>query len=177
MKSVRQKSPAQGFTLLEVLLVMTIVGLLAGLAVLSIGALDQRRLQAEADRLRIALNQAADASLLKQQTIGWRYDEQLNSYHFLLLSLDGDWLQAEDKLFKPHLLSANARIVLEKPGISEKHNLAQERPQIVFLSSGEYTPFVIQITKNTSETAIQLEGDGFNSISYRAEDSQSNPSP
>ncbi len=170
MKPTLKKTPAQGFTLLEVLLVMTIVGLLAGLAILSIGALDQRRLQAEADRLQIALNQAADASLLKQQTIGWRYDEQLNSYHFLLLSLDGDWLQAEDNLFKPHPLPANATILLEKPDIIEKQKPTQEQPQIVFLSSGEYTPFSLQISSKTSETGFRLEGDGFNSISYKNED-------
>lgn len=83
---------AAGFTLLEILLVVTIIGILASVVVL--GATDvgrQRVIRAEAERLALAVELARDESRLRNEVWGFvvdggtyrfqSYDEALNRWH------------------------------------------------------------------------------------------------
>jgi prepilin-type N-terminal cleavage/methylation domain-containing protein len=166
-----------GFTLLEVLVVITIVGILAGLTLLSFGALDQRRLTAETDRLRLALNHAVDASLLRQETIGWFYDSAQNSYEFKILppgarKITGEsWYKMSDSIFAAHNIYDSATLYIDTTLTTSQGTRRIERgatnaqlPALVFLASGEYTPFQIHVSDNTY-SSITLQGDGFGAVS------------
>jgi len=188
-KTTEQLTSQQGFTLLELLMVITIVGIMVSVTVFSFGALDQRRLNSEASQLQLALNQASDAALMKQINLGWFFHEEENTYYFLQLNNEGEWIEpeknlAEKTIFKPYTLNSNIKISVEVPskpfGINndqnskeskfgiENRNSAelvspQQAPYLLFLSSGEYTPFDIRFTDDVRRP-IQLQGNGFGKI-------------
>ena len=198
-RSTEQLTLQQGFTLLEVLMVITIVSIMVSVTVLSFGALDQRRLNSEVSKLQLALNQASDAALMKQINLGWFFQEEDNTYYFLQLSDKGTWIEPESSqiqknIFRSHTLNSAIHLSIEVPpkpfelssfehspfkhdrndneqeinfGLGDnsdtKFSPPKESPYLLFLSSGEYTPFDIRITDDV-RNPIQLQGNGFGNI-------------
>ena len=80
-------SPRVGFTLLELLIVLAIVGLIATLVVPRIGSGPDALLDVEANRLASALALAAKEARLTGHTIVWRADG--SAYAFTRSSDDG----------------------------------------------------------------------------------------
>ena len=160
----------RGFTLLEVLVVITIIGILVGVTVISFGAADQRRLSAEASRLRLAFDQAADAAMMKQITLGWFYREEENQYHFEQLSDNHQWIKSDDTIFQDYAINDPIELSIEEPiqFRTQTKNLLRkseekEKPLLLFFSSGEYTPFEILLSDN-KRSPIQIKGDGFDQV-------------
>ncbi|MBU3071519.1 type II secretion system minor pseudopilin GspH [Aestuariicella sp. G3-2] len=88
----------QGFTLIEIMLVMVIIGIMAGLASLAIGSNGPRQLQQEATRLQQRLLLAQDEAAFSQQNFGVIFTE--TGYRFLRYDATEDqWnpLQAMDE--------------------------------------------------------------------------------
>lgn len=74
----------RGFTLLEVLMVVLVVGIISGVAMLSFnpgGA--ERHLQGESDRLAALMAQAADEAVMQNQEYGLKIADK--GYYFLCL--------------------------------------------------------------------------------------------
>ena len=162
----------RGFTLLELLVVITIIGIFAGVTTLSFGAADHRRLRAEADRLKLAFNQAVDASLMQQITIGWFYDQQQQSYDFKSFEIENGWSKLGQSLFLPHSIQGSAKLIIDEFdsdfALFTEENETEDtpaKPTIAFLTSGEYTPFTVSVT-NRMDTSFTLSGDGYSAVAY-----------
>jgi len=151
----RQSSRQQGFTLIEVLLVVVLIGILMGVAVLSLNAGDgDRRLQQAQSALIGQLSYARLQAENAQQEIGVRL--QAPGYRFLRYEpATRRWLPVQDDpVLKPQEwpdltfgwrdngdptaapLTARAA---GSSGLSASRQVP-ERPDFVFLSSGEATP-------------------------------------
>jgi len=159
-----------GFTLLEVLVVITIIAILVGVTVISFGAADQRRLGAEASRLKLAFNQAADAAMMKQITLGWFYQEEQKEYRFEQLNETGQWTKPGDTIFQNYTINAPIELAVEEPIQLRKETKVllreleeKEKPFLLFFSSGEYTPFDILLS-DSKRNPVQIKGDGFGQI-------------
>ncbi|KKL71703.1 hypothetical protein LCGC14_2092240 [marine sediment metagenome] len=148
---------------MEVLIVITIVGIIVGVTTLSFGALDQRRLASEASRLHLAFNQAADTALMKQQTLGWFYREEENDYWFNLLNEKGEWTPSNEPLFSPYRINTPTTLSVEPTDQQAETNAHKGGPSLLFLASGEYTPFEIKVL-DSKHSPIKLKGDGFGEI-------------
>jgi len=94
MNSRTRSEPSRGFTLIEMLVVLMIMGLFVGL-VSSITQPDERAvLQLEADRLAQLLDFAATESRLTGTSIAWTADE--SGYRFWRLGDDNAWTEIRD---------------------------------------------------------------------------------
>lgn len=150
-----------GFTLLEVLLVVVLVGIMSSIAMLGLSAGgDERRLRNESDRLSTLLQQVASEAVMQNQEYGLR----ITDAGYLFLCLDEArqrWLActAEASL-KEHTMPEGMEIHILQDS-SLKLSLAKDDeketdkdgdgnepriyPDILLLSSGEASPASVEI--------------------------------
>lgn len=166
----RRGHGSRGFTLLEIMVVVAIVGIFVGVVVLSTDLVsDERRLEQEARRLDTIVSFAADEALLQTQDFGILICE--DSYHFFVYSYDvEDWVPYGVRPFEPRRLDEDMSLALKledrdiileteaeafDPQRSEQLTVEElddlPDPQIVILSSGEVTPFQVEFLRRSAE--------------------------
>ncbi len=160
---------ARGFTLLEILLVVTIVGILASVVVL--GATDvgrQRGIRAEAERLALALELARDEARLRNEV--WGLGVSGGSYQFRVYDeTENRWREAERPEFAQDATDDGIEFVfvavatgsrehpLDKPvhAAGGRHgpgrsvagtDAPDDVPDVVVYPGGELTPFKIVVS-------------------------------
>ena len=143
------ESHKSGFSLIELLVVITIIGIFAGAAILSLDILgNDRDLEREAFRLSSMTELLAQESVMEGRDYGILFSE--SSYRFYiydyrqLIWLDpiGDNFLAEYKLQEPismMLFLEDQEVVLE-PEFNQEL-IADPEPQVIIYGSGELTPF------------------------------------
>lgn len=164
-----------GFTLLEVMLVLLIMGLATGAVVLSYtGESGQDLLKKQSQRLEVVFNMASDYAVLNQRQLGLRVEKDDNLYYFMYLDEEEEWQKLDlDPTFGEHQLPelfsleisltdlpwetedslfSGGGIFDEELSVSnegvEIGNEEEEKldpPQIFIFSSGEITPFSITL--------------------------------
>ncbi|MDM3872567.1 type II secretion system minor pseudopilin GspH [Porticoccus sp. W117] len=159
-----------GFTLVEMLVVVVVIAVLVSVTTLSLGVVEQREFRSEADRLQLALQQAADSALFQQQTHGLHIDTKAGNY-WISDHKKGQWQQGSQPLFRLIQLDPKTTLSMLQPSplrtrIEEDTEPKKQPPAIVFSSSGEYTPFQIQL-EQAQRTAWVVHGDGLGKIRLR----------
>lgn len=165
------KAQAAGFTLLELLVVIVIIGILATFATLSIGnrALDDR-LESESRRLDQILRLASEEAETKGIEIGFRYTQ--DQYEFLATGKDGLWAPyTSSGPLRPRLIPQPFYLELkvENRSVAPASNAAENKdqkvePQILLLSSGEVTAFTIDVKADNYAPYYRLQADALGKI-------------
>ena len=156
----------RGFTLLELLVVVMIIGILATFAIVSIGnrALDDR-LEVESKRLEQILKLASEEAETKGIELGFRYTKE--QYEFLATDKDGLWAPYTDagplrprEIPAPFYLELSIEDRPVPPAEDATDNKNQKiEPQIMLLSSGEITAFGLAIKAENYSPYYQLKAD------------------
>lgn len=205
----------RAFTLIEVMVVITIIGVMASMIVVSISLGDPRReLLHEAERLRTVLALAAEEAVIQQVELGAEFTE--SGYRFLKWELppqdpnidsstnsntmngnpglsggatgtpanqridpdtgeplppEAEWqVFADDEILREYELPEGMRMlvqvdfeqvdIVDKP--NEKSRITTEKkltPTLLFLSSGETSPFRIELFQESDAKApVFIEG-------------------
>ncbi|WP_083271779.1 type II secretion system minor pseudopilin GspH [Alteromonas lipolytica] len=159
----------RGFTLLEVMLVLLLMGLAAGYVIFNAFSSDlSEQLEREARRLQVVIDMASDYAVLNQRQLGVFIDQENRTYSFMQLSEDDEWQFIEDNpLYEPVTLTEPFFFTLnldDLPWQNEDRLFDREMfdsslsvndkdiqigdeqpppppPQILIMSSGEITPF------------------------------------
>jgi general secretion pathway protein H len=155
---------ARGFSLLELLVVVTIIGIFAGAAVLSMGVVgSDRELEREALRLRSLVELLREEALLQGRDYGLLLGE--NRYRFYVYDhVQAMWVEpADDRLLRerelPEGLYFRARIEDRDLVLRRRFDdtvLEDPRPQVMILASGEITPFETIIARDGRPTRFTL---------------------
>lgn len=178
-----------GFTLIEVMLVIVIIGLMAGMATLAIGGNEHRIFQDDVQQLRMRLNAAQDDAFFQQRTLGVKFSN--SGYEFLTFQRDKrQWARSESAPLngvnfslpvnlelslngEPLILSASKTHSEEKYNVERQQPLSTDdtdtpiTPDIVLLSNGEMSAFHLRLMlENNTELAHQLSSDGFSAIAH-----------
>ncbi|MBW6475656.1 MAG: type II secretion system minor pseudopilin GspH [Chromatiales bacterium] len=155
-------SPQQGFTLLEILVVMLLLSILVAGAVLSIGDGGRAdRLEQEARRLQQLINLASDESILQSWESGVMLHQQ--GYQFARYQAEG-WQLIDDPMLRPRQLPEDMVLELHMDELlvplplSEAHFHEQgQAPQLLLFSSGERSPFELVLAyRDPPELAFRL---------------------
>lgn len=153
-----------GFTLLEILVVLMIIGILTTVAVLSSGIVSQdRELDQSGKRLRSLIDLARDESVLQNREYGIALS--VDGYEFVMFdNFTGQWLLfPPDDLLRARNLPEEIEfgLTLEDRVISlPRVRLEPEiEPHIIFYASGEQTPFEIRIARRYEDSAYVITGD------------------
>ena len=148
----------RGFTLVEILVVVAIVGILALALTLSIAGSSERRLEAAAERFSALVGHACEQAELRGREIG----VAVGADGYAFLRLDGDRWQAvatEGEL-RARSWPQGLRIDLARDGreIELAPATGDAAPQLVCFSSGELTPFALELALGDSAAHYRIEG-------------------
>ena len=144
MPGTTARHPSSGFSLIEILVVVAIIGVLALVVTLSISGSADRQMRREAERFGALMGQACEQAELSGREIGVVVDE--GGYAFRLLS-GTDWLDfPEDGALRPRRWIDGLRVELSREGRPVDFVAANDAaPQLVCFSSGERTPFALTL--------------------------------
>ncbi|MFB3125319.1 MAG: type II secretion system minor pseudopilin GspH [Woeseiaceae bacterium] len=174
VSAAARPSYGSGFTLIEVLVVVTIIGIISAVVVLSLGNLgDDRELQTEARRITSLIEMASDEATLQGRDFGLEFLQ--TGYRFVEYdALTGQWSEVfGDELMRLRQLAQDTefdlfledrRILLDIDAADSAQNddaddnyLRQDfLPHILILSSGDITPFRLEIVRNTDRSSVSL---------------------
>lgn len=157
--------PQAGFTLLELLAVLVIMGILASFAVISVtrdGPEDE--LYREVARLETLMRMLSEESVLQDRQFGVLLSRDAYAFHVLE---GARWLEiADDPLYRPRSLPEGMYLdlrlddqALSLAGGDQKGADEVLAPQILILSSGELTPFALSLHSDKTERFYRLGGD------------------
>lgn len=139
----------RGFTLIEIMVVVVIIGTIVTFAVLGLSMGRDDTVEREARRLHAVLELASEAALLEARELGLILEP--DGYRFT--ELDGDaWYgirESDRRYLNPHALPDQVRMEVEVeglPGDREPGASEDDRPGIMLLSSGEITPFRLRLS-------------------------------
>ncbi len=161
-----------GFTLLELLVVIALIGIILTFATLTLGG-DRRaeRLEQEAERFRQLTRLAAEQAVLRGEEWGVALDEQ--GYRYLYLGDDG-WRPVADPAFRPRRWpeGIEARLLLDgQPAVlaGGQDGDGAQAPELLLLSSGELTRFELVLRDAGTEHVARVFGRPDGRLERRAE--------
>ena len=154
-----------GFTLLELLVVVAIIGLLVQAAALSWRAIgNDQEIEQETGRLRGLIDLLHEEALMQSRDYGLMFTE--TGYRFYVFDYQQlEWVEAQgDDLLQPHALRPLLSMTLFLDGREvpldpdfESQDIENAEPQVMLLSSGEVTPFQIEMSRDGVSGRFDLE--------------------
>ncbi len=175
---------SRAFTLIEILVVVSIIGIVLSIAVLSLGVLgDDRQLREEARRFAALVQVAQDEAVMQGRDFGIEF--MSNGFRFVeydpFLNAWGDVIG--DEALRMRSLPEEAefdlwiegqRVLLDdRPAAfddpeDEEPRLEVETyaPHVLVFSSGDMTPFELHVLRNDLDQSIILESNLLGDIKF-----------
>jgi len=153
-----------GFTLLEVLVVVLIIGIVLSVAVISLPADHEKALQTEAERIDALIGLAQQEAIIQDRELA--LEIKRDGYRFLILENDA-WTPMSDSSFRPRTLEEPIRLDLIMEGIpllaqdeeQGRGNANDKNPRIFILSSGELSEFTISVRRPDVQVEFLIHGE------------------
>ncbi len=145
-----------GFTLLELMVVMAIIGLMMGVVSFNAMPSERQQLQREAERIALLLQSARDEAIVRNRQIMFEAEGQ--SYHFRMRD-NGQWVAIpRDDLLKDR--------AFERPNIRLTMQPAPQdgSSRIIFGREPVDKPFVLTLSSGEVFAAIHADGIGHFSV-------------
>lgn len=161
----------RGFTLLELLVVIFIIGMVMTFASLAVGGGADRVVEREAKRLTALLRLANEESIMNSRDMVLQLAR--TGYSFGFIGPDGQLapMPGEDDTFRPRELPddiyfKDAEIGGEAVSLSLEPAKDEEPPKVFLMSSGEVIPFVLHLSRDDGPV-YELAGDFTGKIQYQ----------
>ena len=175
---------ASGWTLIEVLVVVVIIAIVASMALLSLSVLgDDRDLETEGRRFAALFETALDEAALQGREYGIELMD--TAYRFVEFdALTGVWVELpndpvlrtrqlpNDMYFELHIEDKRVLLDPEPAELDDPEKIEQQRagerysPHLFAFSSGDASPFELDIVRDWDERRYQLRGDALGAIEF-----------
>ena len=146
-------SKNKGFTLIEILIVIVIIGITVGFALIAFGDFgESKRILFAAEQFENILHLAQQEAILENNTFGLRIDNK--NYQILKFIPPSKWqTSAAKNLYKPHSFPKNMVIKLSTSFKARKNG-----PSIIIDSSGDLSAFTLTFGSDKEQTIATLTG-------------------
>jgi general secretion pathway protein H len=153
----RESRISRGFTLIEILVVVVILGVVIGAVTLAIGAVGgERQLARQAEQVRALFAYACEQAELTGRDLGISVDAQ--GFRFSVANRD-EWVADKTSELRPRAWLVGTLTTLSRDGQAiAVTNTAPQKPQLVCFSSGELTPFRLELTLADVKQHFRIEG-------------------
>lgn len=156
-----------GFSLLEVLVVITIMAVLTGVVVLGFTGNDQRQKQeGVAEQLSQRLSLVRQRSLQRNKT--WGLVVEATGYSFSEYDqVNQAWIPQTERPFGPNAMSGELELRVQVEGetlVAGDTTEDERQPEVLFFASGEITPFTLTLETLDREVAWSIHSDGLSAI-------------
>jgi general secretion pathway protein H len=158
-RSLDRKARTRGFSLIEVLVVVVILGVVVGAVALSVGGGASRELEVQATRLQALLRLGCEQSELTGRDLGIFLSRDRIEFAWRGPDRWYPLTDAPREPLRPRQLDDGVEWSLERDG--ERLGLLDDAPadpQLLCLSSGELSPFQIELSRADVPERWQLEG-------------------
>jgi general secretion pathway protein H len=167
-------STVKGFTLIELLIVIVLIGVITGMAMLSMGTADPRDQQkVEAERLVKLLELATQEAMTRGESIGLELFK--HGYRFAVVQKQKWQTETSDMVFKPRSLMPQMQLVLELEEKSIVLNreltlTADPKPQIILTPDGDMELFQIRLTVKDGDSTFMVSNTQEDGLVISSED-------
>ncbi len=169
MKNRWQASPGfslqSGFTLIEILVVMILLGIVMTIAVISIGDTQSEKLEEDMRRLLQISRLTHEEAIINQQTLAIKFSK--HGYSIERYDPQGKiWMPVtEPAFFLPKELDESYEIKLLQDGLrvsletNDNSDEESNNGKVLMYASGEMTPFELIVSLPDSDIHYRLTGD------------------
>jgi general secretion pathway protein H len=182
--SIKFSHPAAaGFSLLEIMIVVVIIGILVSIFTLSMGSFSDDATSEHARRLEALINLATEEASMQGREIGLRFYQHGYEFSARVPDLDEDgllkwrWIPLEDdKLLKARDLGEDFAVdlLIEGKEVDLDYDPKEDEeyePQIYLFSSGDLMPpFSARIRPSFSDHAVLLTAEVDGKIEVKQDD-------
>ncbi|PCE22325.1 type II secretion system protein GspH [Paraburkholderia acidicola] len=147
-----RRNQQSGFTLLEMMVVLLIVGMLIAVVTLMPSRNRRTDLTEEAQRLASLLESAGDEAQVRSAPVSWQ--PMGGGYRFAQRAEDGKWQPMTDDLFKPHRWGA------EVTAVSIRYTDGAAVSRVVLGTESMEVPVTIALSSGSTQVLVVGTGIG-----------------
>lgn len=145
--------PAHGFTLLELLVVLVIIGITLGAVSLNALPGERQILQNDAQRIALLLQLARDEAIVRNRPIA--FEAEADRYRFLVMEGNTWHILKDDLLREREFKRSPVSFTVSPPSAEQLTPL-----RIVFGREPVGIPFVLTLATGNAQVAIRADGIG-----------------
>jgi len=154
----RSNTASAGFTLVEILVVMVIIGITLGMASLNAIPSPRQDLDNEAKRLTLLLQLARDEAIVRNREVA--FEATPDHYRFIVRNETGWTAMNQDDLLRERpFRNAPLRLLLDPP-LANTGNAGNDALRITFGREPVHKPFRLTLASGNYSVAIQADGVG-----------------